>query len=145
MNRFILYETASRFYLIGQDVSEKYYKVLKIDRTSPPGVLNIFEDDIVYDKIGKDQLLTTIDEGNKASGGLRMKCNAWGVLGFVRFTEAYYMVLITKRLHAAVIGGHYISQIEATEGDSIDHWLDIKIQAGQKPRRNQISWNILKH
>jgi phosphatidylinositol 3,5-bisphosphate 5-phosphatase len=115
LHRFTLYETATRFYLVGQDIAEKSYKVLKIDRTSPPGLLSIFEDDNVYDKRSKDELLTTIDEGNKTSGGLRMKCSAWGILGFMRFTEAYYMVLITKRSHAAVIGGHYISQIEATE------------------------------
>jgi phosphatidylinositol 3,5-bisphosphate 5-phosphatase len=115
LNRFTLYETASRYYLVGQDISERYFKVLKIDRSSPPGLLSIFEDDILYDKKSKDELLTTIDDGNKASGGLRMKCNAWGILGFVRFTEAYYMVLITKRMHVAMIGGHYIFMIEATE------------------------------
>jgi phosphatidylinositol 3,5-bisphosphate 5-phosphatase len=115
LNRFILYETASRFYLVGQDISERRYRILKIDRMAPPGMLNIFEDEIVYDKRAKDELLTTIDEGNKASGGLKMKCNAWGILGFIRFTEAYYMVLITKRTAAAVLGGHYIYQIEATE------------------------------
>ncbi|KAI9713435.1 MAG: phosphatidylinositol-3,5-bisphosphate 5-phosphatase [Bogoriella megaspora] len=115
MHKFHLYETTSRFYLIGADVLDSQYSVLKIDRTAPPGQLSIFEDDVTYDKRGMTQLLNTIDDGNKASGGMKMKCSTWGLLGFIRFTEAYYMLLITKRQQVAMIGGHYIYQIEGTE------------------------------
>jgi hypothetical protein len=112
MHRFLLYETATRFYLVGQDLLEKHFRVLKIDRTSPPGLLNIFEDENVYNRQSINELLTTIEDGNK---GFKLKCTSWGVLGFIRFTEAYYMSLITKRTQAAMIGGHYVYQIEATE------------------------------
>jgi len=115
MHRFSLYETGTRFYLVGGDVMDKQFRVLKIDRTSPPGHLNIFEDDIVYDKRETNQLLNAIDDGNKANGGLKLKCSTWGLLGFIRFTEAYYMLLITKRQQVAMIGGHYIYQIDGTE------------------------------
>ncbi|KAF2667097.1 hypothetical protein BT63DRAFT_458061 [Microthyrium microscopicum] len=115
MQRFVLYETASRFYLVGQDMLEQNFRVLKIDRTSPPGLLNIFEDENVYDRQSINELLATIEDGNKASGGLRTKSNSCGLLGFVRFTEAYYMILITKRTQVAMVGGHFIFQIEATE------------------------------
>ena len=115
MHKFHLYETSSRFYLIGADVLDSQYRVLKIDRTAPPGQLSIVEDDITYDKREMTQLLNTIDDGNKASGGMKMKCSTWGLLGFIRFTEAYYMLLITKRQQVAMIGGHYIYQIEGTE------------------------------
>jgi len=115
MHRFILYETATRFYLVGQDLLEKHFRVLKIDRTSPPGLLNIFEDKNVYDRQSINELLTTIEDGNRGSGGFKVKCSSWGVLGFIRITEAYYMILITKRTQAAMIGGHYVYQIEATE------------------------------
>ena len=69
MHRFSLYETASRFYLVGMDVAERKFRILKM----------------------------------------------WGLLGFIRFTEAYYMLLVTKRSQVAMIGGHYIYQIDATE------------------------------
>lgn len=36
------------------------------------------------------------------------------VLGFVRFLEGYYIVLITKRRKMADIGGHAIYKIEDT-------------------------------
>ncbi|KAF2226686.1 SacI homology domain-containing protein [Elsinoe ampelina] len=115
LHRFTLYETNARYFITGADITDKYYKVLKIDRTSSPGQLNLFEDDIVYTKHEMHQLLSAIDEGNKATGGLRQKFSFWGLLGFIRFTEAYYMVLITKRQQVAMLGGHYIYQIEGTE------------------------------
>jgi hypothetical protein len=115
MHKFSLYETSSRFYLVGADNMDQQYRVLKIDRTAPPGHLNIFEDDIVYDKREMNQLLNAIDDGNKATGGLKLKCSTWGLLGFIRFTEAYYMLLITKRAQVAMMGGHYIYQIDGTE------------------------------
>ena len=115
LHRFMLYETSTRFYLVGQDILETHFRILKIDRTSPPGHLNIFEDENVYDRQSISELLTTIEDGNKGSGGLKIKCSAWGILGFIRFTEAYYMLLITKRTQAAMVGGHYVYQVEATE------------------------------
>ena len=115
MQRFTLYETATRFYLVGQDITERHFRILKIDRTVAPGQLGIFEDENVYDKQSIRELLAAIEDGNKGSGGLKTKCSAWGLLGFIRFTEAYYMVLISKRAQAAMIGGHYLYQIEGTE------------------------------
>ncbi|KAF2031463.1 hypothetical protein EK21DRAFT_63010, partial [Setomelanomma holmii] len=115
LHKFSLYETSSRFYIVGTDIMEKQYRVLKIDRTAPPGHLNIFEDDNLYNRRGMHQLLNTIDEGNKATGGMKLKCSFWGLMGFIRFTEAYYMLLITKRSQMAVLGGHYIYRVDATE------------------------------
>lgn len=115
LHKFWLYETASRFYVVGGDVMERRFRLLKIDRTADNGHLSISEDDIVYGKIEMNKLLHTMDEGNKASGGLKLIYSFWGLLGFVRFTGAYYMLLITKRSAVAVIGGHYIYQIDGTE------------------------------
>lgn len=115
MHKFSLYETHSRYYIIGSDIMDKQYRVLKIDRTAPPGVLNIFEDDILYNMREMNQLLLTIDDGNKAHGGMKLKLGFWGLLGFVRFTDAYYMILISKRSQVAMLGGHYVYQVDGTE------------------------------
>ena len=115
MHKFSLYETASRYYLVGGDIVDRKFRVLKIDRTAESGNLSIAEDDIVYTKKEMNQLLKTVDDGNKGSGGLRLKCTNWGLLGFIRFTGAYYMLVITKRSQVALIGGHYIYQIDGTE------------------------------
>uniref|UniRef100_A0A7N5KG72 FIG4 phosphoinositide 5-phosphatase n=2 Tax=Caniformia TaxID=379584 RepID=A0A7N5KG72_AILME len=52
--------------------------------------------------------------GQKGSSGLFRAVSAFGVVGFVRFLEGYYIVLITKRRKMADIGGHAIYKIEDT-------------------------------
>lgn len=115
MQKFSLYETASRFYLVGGNTLDRKFRILKIDRTADLGDLSIVEDDIVYTKKEMDQLLNTIDDGNKSSGGLKLRCSTWGLLGFIRFTGAYYMLIITKRSPVAMIGGHYVYQVNGTD------------------------------
>ena len=115
MHKFSLYETASRFYMVGMDLSDTRFRILKIDRTSETGDLSVAEDDIVYTKREMSQLLDAIDDGNKSSGGLKLKCSAWALLGFIRFTGAYYMLLVTKRSQVAMLGGHYVYQVDGTE------------------------------
>lgn len=115
MHKFSLYETASRYYIVGGDVTEKRYRILKIDRTVDDSDLSITDDKIVYTQKQMNQLLDTIDDGNKGTGGIKLKCTTWGLLGFIKFTGPYYMLLITKRSIVAMVGGHYIYQIEGTE------------------------------
>lgn len=115
MHKFSLYETAIRYYIVGVDVSEKRYRILKIDRTTEGADLAMTDDKIVYSLKEMNQLLDTIDDGNRATGGIKLRCTTWGVLGFIKFTGTYYMLLITKKSTVAMIGGHYIYQIEGTE------------------------------
>ena len=115
MHKFSLYETASRFYIVGGDVTEKRYRILKIDRTGDDTELSIADDKTLYTQKAMNELLDTIDDGNKGTGGLKLRCTAWGLLGFVKFTGPFYMLLITKKSTVAMIGGHYIYQIDGTE------------------------------
>jgi len=115
MHKFSLYETAMRYYLVGADVMDRRFRILKIDRMAEPGNLSIAEDEIVYTKKEMSQLLNAIDDGNKSTGGMKLKCSTWGLLGFIRFTGAYYMLLITKRSQVAMIGGHFVYQADGTE------------------------------
>ena len=131
MHRFSLYETASKFYLVGADVLERKFRILKIDRTADSEDLGVTEDDIVYTRKETNQLLNAVDDGNKASGGLKLRCSAWGLLGFIRFTGAYYMLVVTRRSQVAVIGGHYVYQIDGTELIS----LTTSFSARQKTER----------
>lgn len=115
MHKFSLYETATRFYLVGADVMDRRFRILKIDRTVEMGDLSIVEEDIVYTKNEMSHLLNAIDDGNKSSGGMKLRCSSWGLLGFIRFTGAYYMLVVTKRSQVAMIGGHFVYQADGTE------------------------------
>jgi hypothetical protein len=115
MHKFTLYETATFFYIVGTNLLDTSFRIMKIDRTADEGELVVTEDDIVYNKKETHQILNAIDEGNKATGGLKLKVSFWGLLGFIRFTGPYYMICVTKRSQVAMIGGHYIYQVDGTE------------------------------
>ncbi|KAI5283768.1 phosphatidylinositol-3,5-bisphosphate 5-phosphatase, partial [Ascosphaera aggregata] len=115
MQKFSLYETATRFYLVGMDLKERRFRILKIERTTESEELRISDDDMLYSKKEINQLLDAVDDGNKISGGLKLRCCTWGLLGLIRFTGTYYMLLITKRSQVAMLGGHFIYQIDGTE------------------------------
>ncbi len=115
MHKFSLYETATRYFIVGADVMDRRFRILKIDRTADSGNLSITEDEIVYTKKEMSQLLNAIDDGNKSTGGMKLRCSTWGLLGFIRFTGAHYMLLITKRSQVAMTGGHFIYSVDGTE------------------------------
>ncbi|KAL2885686.1 Polyphosphoinositide phosphatase [Ceratocystis lukuohia] len=114
-HKFGLYETASRFYVVGSDVTENHHRILKIERTSEDSELSIADDKTVYTRNGMNELLEAIEDGNRATGGIKLRSTIWGLLGFIRFTGPYYLVVITKKSTVALIGGHHIYQIEGTE------------------------------
>ncbi|KAI1193869.1 SacI homology domain-containing protein [Nemania serpens] len=116
MHKFTLYETASRYYIVGGDVAEKRFRILKIERnTHDDPSLRIAEDKTIYGRKEMNALLDTIDHGNKATGGIKQRCTTWGLLGFIKFTGPYYMLLITKKSTVAMIGGRYVYQVDGTE------------------------------
>ena len=42
--------------------------------------------------------------GQKMGSGFNKTISSYGIIGFVRFLEGYYMILITSRLKAAMLG-----------------------------------------
>ncbi|CAG5117948.1 unnamed protein product, partial [Candidula unifasciata] len=117
--KLVLYETKSRYYVVGSNKSESRFRVLKIDRTEPKE-LHIHDDKIEYSRSEIHSVLSMVDGGNtfkkqsNNSSGLSKNISAFGIAGFVRFLEGYYMILITKRKKAAMIGPHTIYKIEDT-------------------------------
>ncbi|OIW04539.1 hypothetical protein TanjilG_13921 [Lupinus angustifolius] len=120
MQKFKLYETCSRFYLIGRNKSRTLWRVLKIDR-SEPSELNITEDSTVYSETECYDLLRRIHEGNKPTGGLKFVTTCYGIIGFIKFLEPYYMLLVTKRRKIGTICGHTIYAIAKSEVVPIPH------------------------
>ncbi|KAA8523369.1 hypothetical protein F0562_009792 [Nyssa sinensis] len=114
MQKFRLYETQSKFYMVGRDKSRTYWRVLKIDR-SEPSELNIREDSTTYTENECSDLLKRIHEGNKSTGGLTFVTTCYGIVGFIKFMGPYYMLLITKRRQIGAICGHTIYAISKSE------------------------------
>ncbi|PWZ01757.1 hypothetical protein BCV70DRAFT_187632 [Testicularia cyperi] len=76
--------------------------------------LNVTSDRVVYSRTQVAELLEMIREGNRVTGGLREVGRFFGIVGFIRFTGTYYMVLISRRSVVALIGGHYIYHCDET-------------------------------
>uniref|UniRef100_A0A5B6ZY46 Putative phosphoinositide phosphatase SAC3 n=1 Tax=Davidia involucrata TaxID=16924 RepID=A0A5B6ZY46_DAVIN len=114
MQKFRLYETQSKFYMIGRDKSRTYWRVLKIDR-SEPSELNIREDSTTYTENECSDLLRRIHEGNRSTGGLNFVTTCYGIVGFIKFLGPYYMLLITKRRQIGAICGHTIYAVSKSE------------------------------
>ena len=73
------------------------------------------EDPHVYSQEEIQEMLDMIHSGNKHAGGLRPITKAYGIVGFIRFLDCYYLTLITKRVKVGSIGGCAIYSIKSTE------------------------------
>ncbi|KAI3833518.1 hypothetical protein MKW98_024517 [Papaver atlanticum] len=120
LQKFRLYETQSKFYLIGRNKSRTVWRVLKIDR-SELTELDILEDSTIYSEAECYDLLKRLHEGNILTGGLKFVTTCYGIIGFVKFLGPYYMLLITKRRQIGCIGGHAIYAISKSEMIPIPH------------------------
>ncbi|PRP89289.1 hypothetical protein PROFUN_02163 [Planoprotostelium fungivorum] len=108
-----VYETKTRFLLVGFNCFKDRFRVLQIDRTYATQ-LRLVEDPSLYTQSELEQLLHMYGEGNKSTGGIKKTCVAFGLIGFVRFLQGYFMVLITGRRKVGEISGHFIYGIEDT-------------------------------
>uniref|UniRef100_A0A8C4QV97 FIG4 phosphoinositide 5-phosphatase n=1 Tax=Eptatretus burgeri TaxID=7764 RepID=A0A8C4QV97_EPTBU len=119
IQKLVLYETKARFYLVGSNNAGTKFRILKIDRTEPQDLV-ITDDQHVYSNLEIQDLLGRLDGGNRARNsqktvpGLSPSLSAYGILGFVRFLEGYYAVLVTRRRRVAELGGHAVYRVEDT-------------------------------
>ncbi|KAK1371764.1 Phosphoinositide phosphatase SAC1 [Heracleum sosnowskyi] len=120
LEKFTLYETRARFYLIGSDRKKRYFRVLKIDRMEA-FELNVSEDPVVYSSKEVKSLLQRIDEGNRATGGLSVVAKVYGIAGCIKFLESYYLIVVTKRQQIGCICGHAVYCIDESQIISIPH------------------------
>ncbi|XP_010314333.1 phosphoinositide phosphatase SAC2 isoform X3 [Solanum lycopersicum] len=114
LQKFRLYETRSNFYMIGWDNSRTIWKVLKIDRSESTELL-IHEDPTIYSEREYLDLLSRIHEGNKPTGGLKFVCLCYGIIGFIKFLGAHYLLVITERREIGKIRGHVVYAITESE------------------------------
>ena len=65
---------------------------------------------------GRDGQTQQQQQGSSAAtsggGGLKPICKAYGILGFIRFLDCYYLTLITKRAKVGCIGENSIYTVK---------------------------------
>ncbi|KAL3913772.1 MAG: hypothetical protein SGILL_006361, partial [Bacillariaceae sp.] len=94
----------------------------------------LVEDPNVYSQREIQEMLDMIHDGNRLlredhrnvdgmssnqnggnGGGLKPIAKAYGIVGFIKFLDCYYLTLITRRAKVGSIGGNGIYTIKATE------------------------------
>ncbi|XP_072990700.1 phosphatidylinositol-3-phosphatase SAC1 [Typha latifolia] len=139
LEKFRLYETRARFYLIGSDRHKRFFRVLKIDR-SEPSDLNVSEDPVVYTPQEIKNLLQRIGEGNRATGGLAFVTKAYGIAGCIKFLESYYLILVTKRRQIGSICGHAVYCIDESQLITVPH---SSVQSDVAHSKNELRYKKL--
>ena len=125
LERFELFSTSQAYYLVGSDKEGSTFRVLVLDRTRMTTTTEngevIFqrlgdfcrEDPTVYTAVEIRNVLDMIHDGNHE---LEPIGKAFGIVGFIRFLDCYYLTLITKRAKVGSIGcGNDVYSIRATE------------------------------
>jgi phosphatidylinositol 3,5-bisphosphate 5-phosphatase len=79
-NKFMLYETKHRFYIVASNTSDSRHRITRIDRSSQDEV-NIVEDEALYSGKQMSEMLKMLDDGNKGQGGLGKPKVFFGVVG----------------------------------------------------------------
>lgn len=112
LSKFTLYETKDRMYVVGSNKRESMFRILEIDLTMDD--LTVLEDPNIF--FTRNEIIDILAElENSSEGGLHKKLTGYALLGFIRFTSCYYLVIVTKLRQVAVIGGHSIFHIDGTE------------------------------
>ncbi|KAF0696406.1 Aste57867_12824 [Aphanomyces stellatus] len=120
--RFTVYETQTHFHVVGSDRLYSQFRIFSLDRTqtNPPSLRSLFKEDVnVYDWEGMEGVLQTLDAEARMSAtspmGLIRAFAAVAIVGFVKFLQGYYLVLVTQRKKIGCIGGHFIYAIQGAQ------------------------------
>ncbi|AMD21092.1 HEL189Cp [Eremothecium sinecaudum] len=113
MTKYTIYETSKAMYIVGSNKRETMFRILEIDLTKPNDMLVVAEDNVFFTRSDVMDILQNIEDSEK--DGLNKKLTGHGLLGFIKFTECYYLLVVTKISHVAVVGGHSLYHIDSTE------------------------------
>eukprot|EP00727_Mastigamoeba_balamuthi_P010159 m51a1_g5766 putative sac domain-containing inositol phosphatase 3 (907) ;mRNA; f:1233804-1237233 len=100
IEHLVLYESRSRFFLVGSNDDGSRARILKVERTSEE--VAVSEDPREY----------TLDEATRLLAGHPVALRARALLGFARLLAGPYMVLAVERRRVGDVGGHAVYAVE---------------------------------
>ena len=112
LQRFTIYNATTTMYIVGSNSKESLFRIMEISKDEEnDNVVSIIEDsNYFYTRKDMIELLNGLDES--IEGGIHKVAQGYGMLGLIRFTQSYYLCLITKCSQVANLGGHLIYHIE---------------------------------
>lgn len=114
LQRFTVYKSLTTMYIVGSNAKESLFRIIEITSDAQTGSLSIIEDkNYFYTRTDVIELIRGLNES--IDGGIHKIAHAFGLLGFIRFTDDYYLCVATKCSQVAIIGGHFIYHIDETK------------------------------
>lgn len=113
LSKYTIYETKERMYIVGSNKRETMFRILEIDLSVPQDRLNVLEDNVFFTRNEIMNVLSGLEEASEE--GLHKKLTGYGLIGFIRFTTCYYLIVVKKCSQVAVLAGRSIFHIDSTE------------------------------
>ncbi|BES98687.1 SacI homology domain [Nesidiocoris tenuis] len=110
LQKLAVYDLKDWLYIVGTNNEQTSFRLLRISRMEAKNLV-IKDDGKEY---SSQEIQGVISKDNKSGKAATRSVSAFGIVGFVKFMEGYYMILITKRRPVAAIGLHYVYKIEET-------------------------------
>ena len=147
LQRFTIYNSTSTMYIVGSNSKESLFRIMEISKDEiNPNELSIIEDrNYFYTRKDMIALLNGLDES--IEGGIHKIAQGYGMLGLIRFTQGYYLCLITKCSQVAILGGHFIYHIDETKLIPLgSNYKRQKREVMKKDCYRSLStWTLVKH
>jgi hypothetical protein len=82
LNKFTLYESKTRFFIVASNNADTRHRLLQIDRTTvPQDELRLIDDGAVLSAKEMNAALKSLDEKNRAGGGIGKSRVIFGIAG----------------------------------------------------------------
>ncbi|GFR42965.1 hypothetical protein Agub_g3963, partial [Astrephomene gubernaculifera] len=112
--RLSIYQTKARLYIVGYCKLRATAALLKVSKQEPTQ-LDVAEVVGHYSLEEIRAMLSQIHMANAHLGGLQLVTHCCGIIGCFRFTETYYLLLVTRKAHVgSLCGGHRVYTVAAT-------------------------------
>eukprot|EP00406_Dinophysis_acuminata_P016566 CAMPEP_0179327904 /NCGR_PEP_ID=MMETSP0797-20121207/62219_1 /TAXON_ID=47934 /ORGANISM="Dinophysis acuminata, Strain DAEP01" /LENGTH=176 /DNA_ID=CAMNT_0021040277 /DNA_START=45 /DNA_END=571 /DNA_ORIENTATION=+ len=105
--RYQVFKRRNQILVFGIDKVRQEFSVLRIPRKEEPDMsLELLD--------GEERLPLSQLRGQLSDGGLEKVAAASGLIGFIRFLQGFYLILVTKHKNVGKIGHHHVFSIETT-------------------------------
>ncbi|QLQ80682.1 hypothetical protein HG537_0E00350 [Torulaspora globosa] len=113
LSKYTIYETKERMYIVGSNKRETMFRILEIDLSVPQDRLSVLEDNVFFTRSEIMKVLSGLEDASEE--GLHKRLTGYGLVGFIRFTTCYYLIVVKKCSQVAVLAGRSIFHIDDTE------------------------------
>ncbi|KAG7662137.1 FIG4 [[Candida] subhashii] len=120
LQRFTIYNSQTTMYIVGSNSKESLFRIMEIgkDPDKHEELMIIEDKNYFYTRKDMIELLNGLDES--IEGGIHKIAHGYGLLGLVKFTRGYELIVITKCSQVAILGGHFIYHIDETKMIPLD-------------------------